>query len=103
MKDDGQMTLEAALAEKEQVLDLVTLNNEGFVKTMRKIAVDLARASGSVTSDDLRVLCRRWGIAPSHPNVWGAIFRGSGWRVLDRRASTFEGNHAREIKVWGIK
>ena len=103
MKDDGQMTLEAAVAAKERVLDLVTLNNESFVTVMRKIAVDLARASGSVTSDDLRVLCRRRGIAPAHPNVWGAIFRGPGWRVLDRQASTFEGNHAREIKVWGLR
>lgn len=94
------MTLEAALAEKEQVLDLVTLNNQPFVKTMRKIAVDLAKANGAVTSDDLRLLADKYGLKPMHQNSWGAIFSGKCWKVIGRKPSLYKSNHARELKVW---
>ena len=103
MKDDGQMTLEAAVAAKERVLDLVALNNDGFVTTMRKLAVEIARKHGTVTSDDLRVLADKYGIKPDHQNAWGAVFHRKKWLVLDRRLSLYPGNRGREIKVWGLR
>lgn len=98
-----QLTLDAALADKARVLDLVALNNQGFVKTMRNLAIEWARAKGSVSSDDLRFFADQVGVKPASPHAWGTIFKGKVWRLLDRRPSLYPGNRAREIKVWGLR
>lgn len=98
----GQLTLNLAksIEAKEYGLTAVELEHESFVVLMRKVAQEFSRLHGSVTSDDLRVLVSRWGLTPGHSNAWGAIFRGTGWRCIDRTRSAVKSNHAREIKVW---
>ena len=98
----SQLTLNLAqsIEAKEFGLTAVELEHESFVQLMRKVAKAYSRRFGSVCSDDLRFLASKWGIEAPHPNAWGAIFHGKGWRLIDRIKSAVVGNHAREIKVW---
>lgn len=98
-----QITLDAALADKARVLDIVSMNNQSFVNTMRGIAERLATVNSQVTSDDLRLLAEQYGLKPDHQNAWGSIFHGKQWVVLDRRPSLYKGNRGREIKVFGLR
>lgn len=98
----SQLTLDlaAAVSAKEYGLDLVELANESFVRSMRKVAVQIAMKEGTVTSDRLRFLATAWGIAPAHCNAWGAVFNTKGWRMVDRQQSLVVSSHARWIGVW---
>lgn len=73
-----------------------------FVELMRERAIAIARATGRVTSDDLRAYAQAEGIVPEHSNCWGAIFRGSCWRCVGRVKSKLTSNHSREIRVWEL-
>ncbi len=80
----------------------VGTHNASFVDIMRAEARRIARAVGSVTSDDLRRYAKAHDLKPNHPNAWGAIFRGAEWKMVGRMKSKLMSNHAREIKVWGL-
>jgi hypothetical protein len=72
----------------------------GFIHRMRQEARILSQRCGTVTCDDLRMIAVGLGLAPSHPNSWGAIFRGPQWILVGRQRSRVVSNHAREIRVW---
>lgn len=79
------------------------LANADFIRTMRAKAIEIAKAKGVVTSDDLRKHAQELQIGPSHPNAWGALFRvGKTWRVVGRIKSKLSSNHSREIRVWAL-
>jgi len=75
-------------------------NNLAFVRELREEAIRLVRINGSVTAEELRAYAEVHGLEPTHPNAYGGVFRGPGWRVIGRRRSRWPSAHAREIKVW---
>ena len=94
-----QLTLTGELL-KQQGLDQVTANNEQFVDSMRQIAKGISILKGQVCTDDLRAAADKAGLRPTHCNAWGAVFRGAGWVVIGRKASTYPSTHGREIRIW---
>lgn len=88
---------------KEAGLDSVEEHNPSFVEIMRKRARELVAETGRVTSDDLRRYARVNGIAPDHPNAWGAVFGGKEWVQIGRMKSKLTSNHAREIRIWTLR
>lgn len=98
----GQLPFDfkAGKEAKTSGLDLVETNNQSFVDHMRLIAKEIVLIKGKVSCDDLRVYARDNDIVPAHPNAWGAIFRGKGWKQVGRKKSKLVSNHAREIRIW---
>ena len=80
----------------------VELHNIDFVTNMRDVARAIARENGTVSADDLRRYAAANDIKPAHPNAWGSIFRGKGWRVVGRKKSALRTNNSREIKIWEL-
>ena len=96
------MSVEAGKLAKEQGLDLVERHSEGFVQAARRYARTFASLNGTVTADDVRRWADAHGLAPSHPNAWGAVFRGD-FVHTGYTQSTITSNHARTIKVWRLR
>ncbi len=95
-----QLSLEQGRSLKEEGLDSVSENNKAFLALMRAEARRLADQRGWVTSDDLRVYASQLNLEPTHQNAWGAVFKGTQWKVVGRRKSAVPQGHAREIKIW---
>lgn len=89
----GEQARDAGLA-------LVELHGEEFTRIMRNAAKLVSEKHGSVDADDLRAWAAASGIKPHHPNAWGAVFKGRGWRCIGRKVSKLKSNHAREVRVW---
>ena len=101
---------DAPAGERLQAKGIAKVRSRGaaFLVVMRSRAFVLARAHGSVTSDDLRKFAEEKFITPHHPNVWGAVFKGrphEGWRwVADGFTKTkVKSGHARMIRVWKVE
>ena len=88
---------------KERGLDRLEDSQGDFLTTIRAVARRIARQSGKVTSDDLRIWAREHNLAPQHQNAWGAVFRGSEWEQVGWTKSTVTSNHARSIRVWKLR
>ena len=84
-------------------LDLVEMNNEGFVKGMRNIAIELIKRDGPITIDDLRIICDKYDIKPNHSNSYGSIFRSKDFIHCGYRKSKIPSNHARMVSIWGLR
>lgn len=98
-----QLTLRDAVAAevlKEAGQAVVEEHSGGFVALMREKAITISDEKGFVSSDELRTAAEAMGLVPHHPNVWGALFHGTHWRIVGRQKSKLPGNHAREIKIW---
>jgi len=95
-----QLSLPEGQSLKSAGQDLVAGHNEEFVSLMRAEAMRISNGLGYVTSDDLRVYAARIGLEPSHPNAWGAVFKGKGWRSIGYRKSAVPQSHARIIRIW---
>lgn len=87
---------------KQMGLFQVAQNNQTFLETMRGYARMICRKNGSVTSDDLREKARDLDIEPTHPNAWGAVFKGGDWVVLGFEPSNWPSNHGRPIRRWTL-
>lgn len=98
-----QFDLPLGIRLKELGQDDVESNNESFVEVVRNEARFLASTKGKVTSDDLRSFAQSNGLVPAHPNAWGSVFRGSEWVTLGFTRSSLVSNHARTIRIWGLK
>lgn len=94
---------------KETGQELVEIHNTTFCFTMRQLAVAIAKQNGGyVTVDDLRERAAKEGIAPRHPNAWGAVFgkAPTGYRFKNTRAyqqSRIPTNRARVIPIWAVE
>ena len=99
----GEFNLSAGIAAREKGKDAVTDNNKTFVSSMRNFARDHIEREGSVTTDDLRAYATKNGIAPNHPNAWGAVFRGVEFEEIGWKRSVLVSNHARKIRVWKLR
>lgn len=97
-----QQSLFTGEALKTIALDGLEIKHGDFLGTARSVAKCLARKNGTVSADDVRPVMDTLGLEPPHPNVWGALFKGSEFQCIDRRPSTRASNHAREIKVWEL-
>ena len=88
-----QLTLDAAL-------DRVEANNLTWIEWARGHAQTISLTHGSVTSDDIREACDRYGLQPDSPHAYGAIFKCAGWCVVGREPSRYKSNNARWICRW---
>ena len=90
------------VAAADAGIERVEEANPNFVAIMRVEAIRLATLRGSVTADDLRLYAADHGIAPVHPNAWGAVFRDRRFEAIDWAPSQLESNHGRAIRVWKL-
>lgn len=81
-------------------MDRVERNNALFVRNFRELALTIARANGTVTSDDLRKIADKIDVQPDHPNAWGSIFRGKFFKPVGYTQSEIPSCHGRTIRVW---
>lgn len=88
---------------RDEGIRRVSRGNVEFLKWARSVAREIAYRRGRVTTDDLRVYADAYGIEPSHPNVWGAIFRVPGWRHVGWAPSRRPSAHARYVRVWALE
>lgn len=95
-----QLDLLEGERRREDGIGRVSGNSAEFLNRMRYVAEDYSFNLGSVTSDDLREYAFTYGLEPHHPNAWGAVFKGKGWKCIGRVKSAWPANHAREIKIW---
>ena len=86
---------------RDQGLESVSRNNENWLKAMRARARLIARARGSVSSDDIHAYCDEINWHPNHHNAFGAVFR-VGFRRVDYIKSTRPEARGRDIKLWAI-
>jgi len=67
----------------------------------RKLAVQLAKANGTVNADLVQDYLAKLGYASADlGNAAGALFRGKNWKYVRTQKSARKGNHLRDIKVW---
>ena len=85
---------------KQAGQDSIESHNRHFIETMRECAKTISRKCGQVTSDNLRVIAENIGLTPTHPNVWGSVFRGKRWKVIGRQKTALPAGHDREIRIW---
>jgi len=87
---------------RETGLDLVADHNLGWLARARKEAERVARQQGEVTVEELRRWADEQDDQPNHPNAWGTVFRGNGWRPVGYRQNGRESAHARRVVVWAL-
>ena len=95
--------LDQGLALKDAGIAQVAQNNRAWLVKMRNYARMTSAFRGWVSSDDLREYANDYAQSvghPTHPNAWGAVFKGQGWKVVGRTKSTLVSNHGREIRMW---
>lgn len=70
----------------------------------QRIAVDLAREKGPITSDDVRDEASRRGLVLSFDKNWsGSVFRGKEWVKVGYVQSRHSGGHGRVIAKWALQ
>lgn len=89
----------------EGIASVASHNQVPFLGAIRERAAQLAEENGTVGADELRAWADERGIAPDHPNAWGAVFRlcprdGRRWVECGRRKSNWTSAHARKITIW---
>lgn len=94
-----------ALAEQAKTygLNLVEVNNENFVQSMRQVARGMIKEYGYITTDDLRKFADKHNIIPNSSNAWGAILKGKEFVACGYEKSKLVSNHARKITKWTLR
>ena len=95
--------LQKGLYAKDVGVQLVVDHGEDWQAVMQSVAKAICNAKGEVCSDDLRRYAATHDLEPHHPNAWGAVFRGNGWKHVGWKRSAKITNHARTIRVWTWK
>ena len=95
-----QLALDLSERNRDAGMDRVAANNAEFLEIARRYAREYCRRNGSVTSDAVRVYMTSLGMKPLHRNVFGCLFKESGWYCIGRRKSELPSNHARWIGEW---
>ncbi len=90
--------------KKEEGRNRVEAANEEWLDWMRYHAREIARWTGSVTTDDLHEIADSFKRQPTHPNAWGCVFRNKKtWKRTDYRPSKRPDAHYRLISVWELQ
>ena len=97
----GLFDLAEGRRRRDEALEGHEKSEPTWLDRARVIGRTLARAQGTVTADDIRAVMSD---EPHHPNVWGAIFKGSEWEptgqfVPSKKAS----RKANPQRVWRLK
>ena len=90
-------------ARKRSGLKAVRGRNALFVSECRGYARQFAREQGQVSIEDVRRWAEARGLAPSHPNGWGAVFKTPEWRVVGFELSSIPSAHRRRVLIWALK
>lgn len=105
MSDDRQRSLfdpPEGRRRRDRGRTRVSAPHAAWLEQTRNLAVRLARAEGSVTTDTLRA---HGVVKPegAHDNLWGAVFADDRFEhrgfVQSRRPQA----HARYLRVWGLR
>ena len=94
------MTTGTAL--KQLGLYRVESSNTALVRLARAIAMEQCVKYGSTTIDLVRQDPRMAEFTPSSSAVWGSVFHGDEWVLLNWEPSTLKSNHARFIRRWKL-
>lgn len=89
---------------KDEGQERVLRNADDFREDVQVLIAELAR-KGEFTSTELRILADRRGIAPHHPNAWGAAFSAASKSKTIRptgeyRKSPIPTCHSAVVAVW---
>ena len=88
---------------KQMGMESCARNYRDQLLKAQKIAVEIARVRGTVTSDDVREEAERRGLCLSFCKNWvGSIFRGRGWVKDGFTTSRHQAGHGRVIAVWKL-
>lgn len=98
-----QIDLDEGLERKRRGLARVERKHFLFVEAARHIARRLARQFGTVTSDQVREEAARGGLAPQHPNAWGAVFKSGEFVRVGEAQSKLASANGRRISVWRLR
>lgn len=90
-----QLELDAAMTNLE-------LANASWLAWARGEAKTLSLLRGSVTSDDMRERCDRYGLQPDSPHAWGALFKCKDFIFIGRTRSRYPSSNGRYIGVWRV-
>ena len=96
-------TLTNGHTDKQLGLYRVEASNKALVGLARNIAKELCCKYGSVTMDMIRTDPRMAEFTPTSSAVWGSVFHGDEWVLLNWEPSTLKSNHARFIRRWAMK
>ena len=89
-----------AVIEQLDYVRQLEMNQADWIVWARTAAMSISLVRGSVTSDDIREKCDKYGLQPDSVHSYGAIFRCHGWRVIGREPSRYKSNNARWICRW---
>jgi len=96
----------AAMADRDAALGRVADNAEAATSFMTRGLAEIARLpAGEFTGEDVRDCLVRLGVAPHHPNAWGALIAKAVRDKLltptgERRAMRGPRSHARRTDVY---
>ena len=94
------MSAQLGLRLKQRGIDAVEESNFDWVSFMRELAQTHSDIYGSVTADNVRNVSEKTARHPKHPNAYGAVFKGKGWKAIGYTQSQHPSNHGRTIRVW---
>jgi hypothetical protein len=93
---DGERLKAEGIARVEE-------HNGSFVQVMRQVARNIATSKGWVTASDLREVASDYGLAPKHPNAWGAVFSSKEWEKVGEEPSRTATCHGHVNPRWRLK
>ena len=94
------MSLQLGLALQAKGQMKREFRDQWFLDQVRAYAITCWKVYGFVHTDMLREWAKHRCLTPSHPNTWGAIFKGKQWKAVGRERSTISSNHGRFITRW---
>lgn len=81
-------------------MDRVARPHHMWLERLRDRLVGLA-LTRPVTIEDAREAAARYHLGePLHPNAWGCVFRGPGWRRVGYVQASHPAAHARVVSMW---
>jgi hypothetical protein len=90
--------------KKEEGRDRVEAANEEWIDWIRYHAKEIARWTGTVTTDELHEIADKLHRQPTHGNAWGCIFRNKkAWERTGHVPSKRPDAHYRLIGVWKLR
>lgn len=102
MSTERKLTL-VGEQRKEAGRDRVEANNEEWFDWIRFHAREIAKWTGSVTTDELHEVAEQFDRHPTHKNAWGCVFRGTQWERTEYVKSKRPSANARPIGKWVLK
>ena len=87
-------------ALRDAQLNLFEHRDTEFLSHCRALAVDIARAQGTVCINDIRAVVRL--PAHVHPSVLGSVFKSKKFTAVGYTEATHKAAHARVVRVYEL-